>query len=431
MDHLLVSEDGAVTEAANAAGWANPAAWLQQKKLSRGFWIFFAVAFFFDFGIAVYFFLFNLYLVDLHFNERAIGLVGGALTLGTVAGTLPAGWIARRIGLRALLACCLTMGPLLGIARTLVAQESAQIALGFLAGVAVSIWGVCFLPAIAGLTTEKNRSSAFSLIFSISIGTSALGGLVCGYLPDWLRMAGHAMQAVEIKRWILIASCGICALGLLPLTAFRMPPAQPEPESRDDVKRPRWKLPPFLLRILPAMALWAAVLASFTPFANVYLARDLHISLSRIGLIFSAAQILQLCGVLITPLVFRRLGLVPGIVATQIATAVALASLAASHDVRLAVPLYLSFSALQWMSSPGLYNLLMSRTPERDRSEAAAMTLFCNAILQSGATALSGILFTQFGYPRVLVGIAVFAVLVALLFGTLVAPADRRAPVQP
>jgi MFS family permease len=369
--------------------------------------------------------------VDLHFNERAIGLVGGALTLGTVAGTLPAGWIARRIGLRALLTICLTLGPLLGVARALVAQESAQIGLGFLAGVAVSIWGVCFLPAIAGLTTEKNRSSAFSLIFSISIGTSALGGLICGYLPDWLRMAGHAMQAVEIKRWILIASCGICALGLLPLASFRLPPAQPEPQSHEDGKRSRWKLQPFLIRFLPAMALWAAVLASFTPFANVYLARDLHIPLSQIGLIFSAAQIVQLCVVLLTPLLFRRLGLVPGIVATQVATAASLATLAVVHDVRLAVALYLSFSALQWMSSPGLYNLVMSRTPERERSAAAAMTLFCNAILQSGATALAGMLFTQFGYPRVLIGIAAFAALVALLFGTLVAPAARRAPAQP
>jgi MFS family permease len=304
-----------------------------------------------------------------------------------------------------------------------------QIGLAFLAGIAMSIWGVCYLPAIAGLTTEENRASAFSLVFSVSIGTSALGGMVCGYLPDWLRMAGHAMQSVEIKRWILIVSCGVAALGLLPLAAFRLPDPL-KPQSCQEGGRPRWKLNPFLIRFLPAMALWTAVLASFTPFANVYLARNLHIPLSRIGLIFSAAQVVQLGVVLLTPLVFRRLGLVPGIVTTQIATAAALAALAVFHDFRVAVPLYLSFSALQWMSSPGLYNLLMSRTPERERSSAAAMTLFCNALLQSGATALAGMLFTQFGYPRVLVGIAMFALMVALVFGTLVGPADRRSSAQ-
>jgi MFS family permease len=366
--------------------------------------------------------------VDLHFNERVIGLVGGALTLGSVAATLPAGWFARQFGLRPLLICCLIMAPFLGAIRTFAVTETAQIGLGFLAGIAMSFYAVCFLPAIAGLTTDENRSSAFSLVFSVSIGTSALGGLVCGYLPDWLQMIGHTMQPAEIKRWILLFSCGIAALGILPLRVLRLPDSQLEPQGHETPARSRWKIPSFLMRFLPAMALWTAVLAAFTPFANVYLSRDLHISLARIGLIFSVAQIVQLCVVLLTPMLFRRLGLVPGIVATQLATGAALLSLAAIRDARFAVVVFLSFSALQWMSSPGLYNLLMSRTPERERSTAAAMTMFCNAILQSGATALAGILFTQFGYPRVLASIGLFAALTALLFGVLVGPASRNAP---
>ena len=66
--------------------WRNPAAWLRQKQLSRGFWTFFAAAFFFDFGFAVYFFLFNLYLLDLRFSDRDIGIIGGAFTLGSWRG---------------------------------------------------------------------------------------------------------------------------------------------------------------------------------------------------------------------------------------------------------------------------------------------------------------------------------------------------------
>ncbi len=81
---------------------------------------------------------------------------------------------------------------------------------------------------------------------------------------------------------------------------------------------------PFLLRYLPAMALWAAVIAAFTPFANVYLSKNLHVPMTHIGLIFSVAQVVQFCVGLLTPVLFRRLGMVPGIVATQIATAVSL-----------------------------------------------------------------------------------------------------------
>ena len=430
MEQLLEAEPDRATCKNESSFWRSPAAWVLKNNLSREFWIFFAVAFFFDFGFSVYFFLFNLFLLDLHFNERTIGLVGGALTLGSVVGTLPVGWLARRTGLRPLLLCCMIAAPLMGIARATVMQESAQIGLAFLAGLAMCLWAVCFLPTLASLTTAENRASAFSLIFSVSIGTSALGGLVCGYLPQWLKMAGYAMQAAEVKRLILIVSCGIAMLGLIPLLGLRLPLRHAEPHSADKTGKRPWKLHPFLLRFLPSMALWTAVLASFTPFANVYLSRDLHISLSQIGLIFSVAQVVQLCVGLLTPLVFRWLGLVHGIVATQAATAAAMACLAGTQNRGLAVALYLSFSATQWMSSPGLYNLLMSKIPEKERSTASAATMFCNAVLGSLATAGAGILFAQFGYPRVLVGIAALALAAALLFRGLVAPADIRIPYQ-
>jgi MFS family permease len=407
-----------------------PVAWLLDRNLSRSFWVFFAVAFFFDFGFSVYFFLFNLYLLDLHFYERTIGLVGGALTLGSVAGTLPAGWLARKFGLRPMLVFCMIAAPLLAVARASVMRELAQICLAFLAGMAMCIWGVCFLPALAKLTTEENRASAFSLIFSVSIGTSALGGVICGYLPQWLKMAGMTMQAADVKRLILMVASAIAAMGLIPLLRMRLPLQGSEAPARDKTEKHLWKMNPFLLRFLPSMALWTAVLASFTPFANVYLLKNLHIPLAQIGVIFSAAQVIQLCVVLLTPLVFRALGLVNGIVATQVATAAAMGCLAGAHNRVLAVAVYLSFSATQWMSSPGLYNLLMSKVTDEERSSAAAMTMFCNALVQSCATAGAGIFFAQFGYPRVLAGIAALALAAALLFGCLVGPAARGAVAQ-
>jgi len=431
VEQLLEAEQTEAGGASDISIQWRPVAWFLDKNLSQSFWVFFAVAFFFDFGFSVYFFLFNLYLLDFHFYERTIGLVGGALTLGSVAGTLPAGWLARKIGLRAMLVFCMIAAPLLGAARASMMWEWAQICLAFLAGMAMCIWAVCFLPALARLTTEQNRASAFSLIFSVSIGASALGGVICGYLPQWLRMAGMTMQAADVKRLILLVASAIAAMGLIPLLRLRLPLQGSVHQTPDKTGKQHWKMNPFLLRFLPSMALWTAVLASFTPFANVYLSKNLHIPLAQIGVIFSAAQVIQLCVVLLTPLVFRALGLVNGIVATQVATAVAMGCLAGTHDRRLAVALYLSFSATQWMSSPGLYNLLMSKVTDEERSSASAMTMFCNAVLQSCATAGAGILFAELGYPRVLVGIAVLALAAALLFGFLVGPAARRAVVQP
>jgi MFS family permease len=406
--------------------WMSPTRWLAEQKLSRKFWIFFAVAFFFDFGFAVYFFLFNLYLLDLHAKERAIGLIGGAFTLGTVAGTLPAGWFTRRFGLRPMLFVCVVSAASLGIARAVAFGETLQIALAFIAGLAMCLWGICFLPAIASLTTEENRAAAFSLIFSVSIGTSALGVAVCGYLPQWLAMASQPMAPADLKRAILIASCAIAFGALIPLYLLRLPQQHSESSPTPGAARKPWKLHPFLWRFLPAMALWTAALAAFNPFANVYLSQNLHIPLAQIGVIFSVSQVIQLFAGLGTPWLFRRLGLLKGIVATQIVTAIAVGSLAGTGNRSAAILLYLCLSAAQWMSSPGLYNLLMSTVPEEERSVASSMTLFFNAVLQSAATAGAGILLAQFGYPRVLAGIAALALFAATLFATFVAAAVPR-----
>jgi MFS family permease len=406
--------------AAGASFWRSPAAWLRERNLSVDYWQFFTAAFFFDAGFSVYVFLFNLYLLDFRFNDRAIGLINGALTFGSVIGTLPVGLLGRRFGLRPVLLFCFVAAPLLGIARALWMWEPAQIALAFLAGLAMSTWGVSFLPSVARLTTEANRTAAMSLIFSAGVGTSALGGAICGYLPQWLREAGLPMQPSGVKRLILVASCIIAAAGILAVFRLRMSSvavsAESEPTQPDKFAWLRgFQLNPFLWRFLLSMALWTIVIAAFAPFANVYLARDLHIPLVRIGLIFAVAQIVQLVSGLFIPYVLRTLGMLNGILATQLGAALTLAGMATATHQPLAIALYLTYSAAQWMSAPGLYNLLMNETPDAERSTAAAMTMFTNALVSSAATAGAGILFTQFGYTHVLVAIAASATGVGLL----------------
>jgi predicted MFS family arabinose efflux permease len=243
-------------------------------------------------------------------------------------------------------------------------------------------------------------------------------------------MAGFAMRASDVRRMILLIACGIASIALIPLSRLRLPLEESRHQASVSAGKQPWKMNRFLRRFLPSMALWTVALTSFTPFASVYLARNLNISLSHIGLIFTATGMIQFCLGLLTPLLFRTLGLVRGIVATQVATAAAIACLAGTHDRRLAVALYLSFSATQWMSSPGLYNLLMSRVSSDERSSASAMTMFCNALVGAASTAGAGILIAQFGYPRVLMGISAFALTAAILFGCVVAPAARSTSAQ-
>lgn len=414
-----------------ASFWRSPRAWLESNSPGRGYWVFFMAAFFYDAGFSVYFFLFNLYLYDCGFSDRAIGWIGGAMTFGSLVGTLPAAAPVRKLGPRPVLIALFICAPLVNATRALWMWEPAQIGLAFLTGLVMCAWGVCFLPAIARLTTEETRTSGFTLIFSVSVGTSILGGIVCGYLRQWLGAAGIVLQAAEVKRIILIASCAIALAGIVPVLRLRIPSAPDDAGATAQLPATRgvrsWSLTPFLLRFLPCMALWSAVLAAFTPFANIYLTRDLHISMANIGLVFATAQLAQLCMGLVAPVVFRAAGLMNGIVAAQVGAALLLSLLAGAQSGKLAIALYLSFSAVQWTTSPGLYNLLMNEVPDAARSTAASMTMFANALCGSVATATAGMLFTRFGYPRVLLGLAATAFCISLLFRFLVS-AERREP---
>jgi MFS family permease len=426
---LLLAPARSAEEA--APFWRNPAVWLREKNLGHGYWVFFSAAFFLDAGFSIYFFLFNLFLLDRGFNERAMGWIGGAFTLGSLAGTLPAGTLARKIGLRPLLTALFIAAPMFNAARAVWMWEPAQIGLAFLAGLAMSAWGVCFLPAVARLTNEKNRPAGFSLIFSVGVGTSMLGGIVCGYLHQWLEHVGITMQPAEVKRLILLCSCGIALIGLIPALKLRVPAQTAEIEGEPEPERGNKRFPsslhPFLLRFLPAMALWSAVLAAFTPFANIYLMRNLHIAITEIGLIFTAVQAVQFSMGLAAPILFRKFGLMNGIVATQMATALILAALAGTRSEGIAVILYMTFSAAQWVSAPGLYSLLMNEIPDAERSTAAAMTMFSNALAGSAATATAGVLFTRFGYPPVMFGLAGVAFGVSLVIRLLVPAKQSRA----
>jgi len=405
MDTVLQTQE---TSPQGGSFLSNPSRWFTQHRLSRGFWIFFTAAFFFDAGFAVYYFLFNLYLIDFHFNEKAIGLITSAGTLGSVVGTLPAGLIARRYGIRPVMLACFLAAPLFSILRVLFLQTSAQIVLAFLAGLAICLWGICFLPAVARLTGEDNRAAAFSLIFSVSIGTSALGGLLCGYLPTWLRRAGFILEPFEVKRAILIAASLLAFVGIAFVLRLRIP----ELHGSEGSSMQSWRTlfsNRFLRGFLPLMVLWSAILAAFTPFASVWLSRGLQLPLARIGVVFSVSQIVQLCVGLLTAPLFRVFGLRRGIASTQVAAALLLMTMASVQQPQFAAVLYLGFSAAQWMSSPGLYNLLMSGTPDRERSTAASFAMFLNALVGSGATAAAGAGFTHFGYPRMFLILGIIA----------------------
>jgi len=390
------------------------------KRFSAGFWVFFTAAFLYDFGIGLYFFLFNLFLANLHYKESILGLVTGALTLGSVTGSIPMSMLARRIGLRNVLVVGFVLGPLICVLRTLVVWLPAHIGLAFLAGAALSCWPVCFSPILARLTTEENRVSGFSIVFATGIGSGTLAGLVAGHVPGMLRSATGVSYLGNDLQLVLLFACGVAMLGIVPLLILRIGPVQCQ-------DRPSFRFfHPFLFRFLPPFAVWSLVTGSFIPFAAVYLQQQLRISLVNVGNVFSASQLAQFAAVLLAPLLFRKLGTVPGIISTQLATGAALLILGRTHSVSGAIACYLGFTSFQFMSGPGIYTLLMNQLPDEERSTASAVQNIVGALFNAAAAVVAGAMLVKYGYSSVFAGIAGVAVLAAFLLLVLLGPGDRQ-----
>jgi MFS family permease len=347
--------------------------------------------------------------MDHGYSERRLGLITSAMAAGNLAGAIPAGKLIQRWGLRPALLTCIFLATAVFSARAIWLAFDTQVVLAFISGIALSLWAICISPAVAQLTEERHRPFAFSLFFSLGIGVGAIAGILGGRLPGLLKTVSASAHVMDLERMVLLLSCGIVALSLWPAAKMKFAHSVPPAQSRP-------LLSPFLLRFLPAIAVWSLVTGSFSPFATVFFSRHLHMSLPEIGVVFSFSQLAQVVAVLVAPFVIRKWGMISGIVSMQCATALCLFSLAVVHSPMQAGIVYIGFSACQYMNEPGTYSLLMNGVAEEDRGGAAASNSLVISSMQMIGAACAGGIFEQFGYTSSLTGIGIIAGIAAALF---------------
>ena len=386
-----------------------------RRSLGRAFWTFFAVTLSFDLGFGLYFFLINLYLAQIRFDEKTIGLVAGALTIGNAVATVPTGLLARRAGLHRLLLFGFIIAPLTAAARTFIPWHTSQILLAFLQGAAMSTYTVCFPPALARLTTESNRTAAFSITFAAGIGSGAIAGLAGGWIPGWLNHAGTAQDISSAMRAVLVLACVLVVCGIPALLRLQFPATEDKFARSTGI----WQIRRFLIPFLLSVAVWNLAIGAFAPFANLYLSGVLHVALTRIGLIFSTSQLLQVLGVSAAPFLYRVLGKTRGIGAMQIATACALLMLGRTRQIPVAIATYLLLMCFQYTCSPGIYSLSMDRTDPHLQPTVSAWQNLITSISLAIAAAMGGAVVAHSGYTVLLTGAAMFATIAAVGFSSM------------
>ena len=389
--------------------------------LGSQYWRFFFAEGFFDFGMFVFVFLYNLYLLQLGFREDFIGRVSGIMTAGSILGTLVTAAALRRFGLRGTIQAAFGLTALISAVRAYWTPAPALLGMAALAGVTSAAWPVAWAPAIAQLTTDKNRARGFSLISSAGIAIGVLGAQAAGHMPGWLSRVNWASSSVQSYRESLLGGCLMVLLAMAALARVNLGGTTPTQ------RKFRWPSP-LVLRFLAAMLLWNLGTGAFNPFFNVFFARRVQLPIEQIGYVVSISQVAQIAAILAAPLVFRRFGLVRGIAGMQFATGLAMVGLAAAAGPAWAATGYVVYMMAQYMSEPGMFTFLMEGTPVEERGSASALNFLVAFAAQALAAAVAGQMLARFGYAPVLAVAALICAASALLFRVLL---DDRKPAAP
>jgi len=391
----------------------NGLAWLwrrtEMSRLDKAFFSFLGAASVFNLGAYFFFLLFNLHLLDKGYKEDTLGTVGSMMTAGSLFGTLVSARLLRAVGLRTLLTGSFLLAGIVSAARVLAVDRPLLLVCSFLSGVVFSFYAVSVSPSVAQLSTAKTRARAFSLFFTLGIGIGVLGGMIGGQLPALLGSKQNA----------LLLGCAVISMAALPASRLHFPPIP-------DAGPKLYPKGPFIKRFLLVLALWSLATGAVNPLFSAFLSKMFHATVEQVGFAYSFSHVAQVIAILCAPVLLKRAGLISGIGMTQLAAAGSLALMSvvavASPGVVAATLVYTAYVAFQYMGEPGIYTLLMNRTPPEQHSGASSLNFLVIYAAQIVAATGAGYLVTATDYSTLLGVTAALATVAALLVWKL--PAD-------
>ena len=256
--------------------------------------------------------LYNLFLLRLGYSIGLIGQVNGVGQLCWALLALPASWLGRRMGLRnsqVTSSLIIVTGYILFLLVELLPEQGR---ISWLFATTILVWAgaalltVNGLPYLVGITQPAERSHALAVSNAVSSLAAMAGSLIAGFLPA--QIAGLTGATPEnpapyrITLWL--------APIFFALAAFffsRMKPIvllETKSENLQASKAPMLVLLFFGVIIFLQTASEGAVRAFF----NVYLDRDLGMSIAEIGTLFAVAGLLPIFGSLLMPPLVARAG---------------------------------------------------------------------------------------------------------------------------
>lgn len=336
---------------------------------------FLAGALLLELGHAFLWALQNLYVRSVGHSEADAGWVLSAAGLGVVLSTIPSASVYERLGPRRalMLGTVLFVSAMVGLA----CSESlpALLAWSGLQGMGFTLHRVVTAPFIVLLTGADQRTSLFQLEFATHTVASTVGLAGAGLLAQLLE--SEALPETGALRWTLLAGAAASALSLhwyrrLPGGAR---PVDPEAARRGTfaiLRRRHWHL--WWRLALPHLLIGLG--AGLTiPFINLYFTDRFELGKGSMGMVMAATQVTMTVGVLATPALVARIGLLKATILTEALSLPFFLTLALTTSLPVAVAASVFRAALMNLSHPMWRNLMMEVTPDAWRAAVNGVSM--------------------------------------------------------
>jgi MFS family permease len=418
--------------------------------------------------------LYNLYLISLGFNASFIGIVLFTATIGGGLAIFPAGLCIDRYSGKWILIWSNLLIGIAGVGQILFRQPVPLLVSGFVAGVGLAFVLVINSPFLTNNSLPEERPYLFSLNIFLLLITSVLGSLIGGILPELFRASPFFMAPLPSSftgmlaaspnprsyQLSLLLAGTIAAPSFIPffLMTGDKPkthaPDVPQPDTVPDIHEPDThkgchyitssrcnvvtslvgvrlvdvrqmglkisklvRNPMFLLTVLQVFFGFGAGL--FTPYFNIFFVQHLKASPALFGLISAAGTAVTALMTIAAPWLATRLGRVPAIVLTQLASLPLLVLMGFVPFLTLVIVLFLFQQGFGNMENGVLQVFSMEAISERRRGLANSSYQAGYQVASAVAAPVGGFIITLLGYAPLFIGGAFcYLLAIGLLWGS-------------
>ena len=370
----------------------------------------------FGLGQAIFSLLFNLYLRSLGVSDSTIGQILSKVSLGAAAAALPVAFLLRRHSTRALLVGAAGLSAVAVVLQSTLTAPELLLTVAFLSGMVLTVFRLSIAPVIMREGEPHARPFLFSASFSVFFFSAIVGSAIGGALPHtFLAVTDSQRLALRLS---LFVSAAITMSAAWPFARMRERHAEERRlpglmEQLRELTEIDWAL--HVKLILPS-ALIGLGAGLIIPFLNLYFRDRFGLSEARIGALFSVMQGFMVVGNLFGPEVSKRLGLVRGVVLTQLASVPFMLVLALSTFFPFVAAAFFLRGGLMNMNQPLSSHFAMEVVPPRDHAITNSLLSLSWFLAWSVSAEVGGHLIERKGYAEPLLIAAGLYVVASVLY---------------